>query len=79
MAAQRQNEDWIVDPPDAASQVHGGQLAAGFVDGSVRLYDIRTPEMYASPAYLWITATYTESRKGGGDWLSTWTRPRKDC
>ncbi|XP_025648920.1 regulatory-associated protein of TOR 1 isoform X1 [Arachis hypogaea] len=29
----------------AASQVHGGQLAAGFVDGSVRLYDIRTPEM----------------------------------
>ncbi|XP_062167404.1 regulatory-associated protein of TOR 1 isoform X1 [Alnus glutinosa] len=29
----------------AASQVHGGQFAAGFVDGSVRLYDIRTPEM----------------------------------
>ncbi|XLU41833.1 hypothetical protein S245_036647, partial [Arachis hypogaea] len=29
------------------------------------------------PAYLWITTTYTESRKGGGDWLSTWTRPRK--
>ncbi|KAL0375416.1 UNVERIFIED_CONTAM: Regulatory-associated protein of TOR 1 [Sesamum radiatum] len=29
----------------AASQVHGGQFAAGFVDGYVRLYDIRTPEM----------------------------------
>ncbi|KAG9159223.1 hypothetical protein Leryth_023150 [Lithospermum erythrorhizon] len=29
----------------AASQVHGGQFAAGFVDGSVRLFDIRTPEM----------------------------------
>ncbi|GLT45528.1 hypothetical protein SLA2020_193540 [Shorea laevis] len=28
----------------AASQVHGSQLAAGFVDGSVRLYDFRTPE-----------------------------------
>ncbi|KAB1224582.1 Regulatory-associated protein of TOR 1 [Morella rubra] len=29
----------------AASQVHGGQFAAGFVDASVRLYDVRTPEM----------------------------------
>lgn len=29
----------------AASQVHGGHFAAGFVDGSVRLYDVRTPEM----------------------------------
>lgn len=29
----------------AASQVHGGQFAAGFIDGSVRLYDVRTPEM----------------------------------
>ncbi|CAI0474807.1 unnamed protein product [Linum tenue] len=29
----------------SASQVHGGQFAAGFVDGSVRLYDVRTPEM----------------------------------
>ncbi|KAF8397161.1 hypothetical protein HHK36_016068 [Tetracentron sinense] len=29
----------------SASQVHEGQLAAGFVDGSVRLFDIRTPEM----------------------------------
>ncbi|KAF5737274.1 regulatory-associated protein of TOR 1 isoform X1 [Tripterygium wilfordii] len=28
-----------------ASQVHGGQFAAGFMDGSVRLYDVRTPEM----------------------------------
>ncbi|KAM7463906.1 hypothetical protein LguiA_032027 [Lonicera macranthoides] len=28
----------------AASQIHGGQFAAGFVDGSVRLYDIRTPD-----------------------------------
>lgn len=29
----------------SASQVHGGQFVAGFVDGSVRLFDIRTPEM----------------------------------
>lgn len=29
----------------AVSQVHGGQFAAGFTDGFVRLYDIRTPEM----------------------------------
>ncbi|KAL5166737.1 Regulatory-associated protein of TOR 1 [Glycine soja] len=29
----------------AASQVHGGQFAAGFEDGSVRLYDVRTPDM----------------------------------
>ncbi|MED6170653.1 Regulatory-associated protein of TOR 1 [Stylosanthes scabra] len=28
----------------AASQVHGGQFAVGFVDGSVKLYDVRTPE-----------------------------------
>ncbi|CAI0423975.1 unnamed protein product [Linum tenue] len=28
----------------SASQVHGGQFAVGFVDGSVRLYDVRTPE-----------------------------------
>ncbi|XP_031102794.1 regulatory-associated protein of TOR 1-like isoform X1 [Ipomoea triloba] len=29
----------------SASQVHGGQFAAGFVDGSVRLFDVRMPEM----------------------------------
>ncbi|KAG5552852.1 hypothetical protein RHGRI_010830 [Rhododendron griersonianum] len=29
----------------SASQVHAGQFAAGFVDGSVRLFDIRTPEL----------------------------------
>ncbi|PIA58079.1 hypothetical protein AQUCO_00500187v1 [Aquilegia coerulea] len=29
----------------SASQVHGGQLVAGYVDGTVRLFDIRTPEM----------------------------------
>ncbi|PRQ42771.1 putative transcription factor WD40-like family [Rosa chinensis] len=29
----------------SASQVHGSQLTAGFVDGSVRLYDVRTPDM----------------------------------
>ncbi|CAH2074657.1 unnamed protein product [Thlaspi arvense] len=28
----------------SASQVHGGKVAAGFADGSVRLYDVRTPE-----------------------------------
>ncbi|XP_052174043.1 regulatory-associated protein of TOR 1-like [Diospyros lotus] len=29
----------------SASQVHAGQFAAGFADGSVRLFDIRTPDM----------------------------------
>ncbi|KAL7248660.1 hypothetical protein ACSBR2_003411 [Camellia fascicularis] len=29
----------------SASQVHAGQFVAGFVDGSVRLFDIRTPAM----------------------------------
>ncbi|XAR55764.1 hypothetical protein NMG60_11035961 [Bertholletia excelsa] len=29
----------------SASQIHPGQFAAGFVDGSVRLYDVRTPEL----------------------------------
>ncbi|KAJ6331470.1 hypothetical protein OIU76_009949 [Salix suchowensis] len=29
----------------SASQVHAGQFTAGFVDGSVKLYDVRTPEM----------------------------------
>ncbi|KAI3968326.1 hypothetical protein MKW92_052315 [Papaver armeniacum] len=29
----------------SASQVHGGQFAAGYVDGTVRLFDVRTPEM----------------------------------
>ncbi|CAL9769463.1 unnamed protein product [Musa acuminata subsp. burmannicoides] len=29
----------------SASQVHGGQFAAGFVDGSIRIFDVRTPEM----------------------------------
>ncbi|XP_078436258.1 regulatory-associated protein of TOR 1 [Wolffia australiana] len=32
----------------SASQVHGGQLAAGYVDGSVRLFDVRAPEMLVS-------------------------------
>ncbi|CAA6654661.1 unnamed protein product [Spirodela intermedia] len=40
---------WDLDKEQlSASQVHGGQLAAGFVDGSVRLFDIRTPEMLVS-------------------------------
>ncbi|XP_008799843.2 regulatory-associated protein of TOR 1-like isoform X2 [Phoenix dactylifera] len=29
----------------SASQVHGGLFAAGFVNGSIRIFDIRTPEM----------------------------------
>ncbi|VFQ71153.1 unnamed protein product [Cuscuta campestris] len=29
----------------SASQVHGSQFAAGYVDGSVRLFDIRLPDM----------------------------------
>ncbi|XP_061954351.1 regulatory-associated protein of TOR 1-like isoform X1 [Populus nigra] len=29
----------------SASEVHGGQFAAGFVDGSVKLYDVRIREM----------------------------------
>ncbi|KAK2981797.1 hypothetical protein RJ640_010314 [Escallonia rubra] len=37
---------WDLDKEQlSASQIHGGQFAAGFVDGSVRLFDIRTPEM----------------------------------
>ncbi|CAN7002417.1 unnamed protein product [Brassica rapa subsp. trilocularis] len=28
----------------SASQVHGSQLVAGFADGSLRLYDVRSPE-----------------------------------
>ncbi|CAI9097189.1 OLC1v1033561C1 [Oldenlandia corymbosa var. corymbosa] len=34
----------------AASQVHGGQFVAGFSDGFVRLFDVRTPEMLVSAA-----------------------------
>ncbi|XP_008792190.2 regulatory-associated protein of TOR 1 [Phoenix dactylifera] len=34
----------------SASQIHGGQFAAGFVDGSVRIFDIRTPEMLVCTA-----------------------------
>uniref|UniRef100_A0A803MHY0 Raptor N-terminal CASPase-like domain-containing protein n=1 Tax=Chenopodium quinoa TaxID=63459 RepID=A0A803MHY0_CHEQI len=34
-----------------ASQVHGGQFAAGFADGSVRIFDIRTPEMLVCAAH----------------------------
>ncbi|KAF6174060.1 hypothetical protein GIB67_020242 [Kingdonia uniflora] len=29
----------------SASQVHASQIAAGYVDGSVRVFDIRTPEL----------------------------------
>ncbi|KAJ6848266.1 regulatory-associated protein of TOR 2 isoform X1 [Iris pallida] len=29
----------------SASQVHGGQFASGFADGSVRIFDVRTPDM----------------------------------
>ncbi|PKU65192.1 regulatory-associated protein of TOR 1 isoform X1 [Dendrobium catenatum] len=29
----------------SASQVRGGQIVAGFVDGSVRIFDVRTPDM----------------------------------
>ncbi|KAL2479311.1 Regulatory-associated protein of TOR 1 [Abeliophyllum distichum] len=36
----------------SASQVHGGQFAAGYVDGYVRLFDIRTPEMLVSATRL---------------------------
>ncbi|KAL3531617.1 hypothetical protein ACH5RR_005138 [Cinchona calisaya] len=32
----------------SASQIHGGQFVAGFSDGFVRLFDIRTPEMLVS-------------------------------
>ncbi|XP_072974981.1 regulatory-associated protein of TOR 1 [Typha angustifolia] len=28
-----------------ASHVHGGQCAAGFMDGSIRIYDVRSPDM----------------------------------
>ncbi|XP_031267533.1 regulatory-associated protein of TOR 1-like [Pistacia vera] len=36
--------DWSISAL-SASQVHGGQVAAGFLDGAVRLYDVRTPQM----------------------------------
>ncbi|VFQ79513.1 unnamed protein product [Cuscuta campestris] len=37
---------WDLDKEQlSASQVHGSQFAAGFVDGSVRLFDIRMPDM----------------------------------
>ncbi|XP_022893501.1 regulatory-associated protein of TOR 1 [Olea europaea var. sylvestris] len=36
----------------SASQVHGGQFAAGYVDGYVRLFDIRTREMLVSATQL---------------------------
>ncbi|CAA3001292.1 regulatory-associated of TOR 1 [Olea europaea subsp. europaea] len=36
----------------SVSQVHGGQFAAGYVDGYVRLFDIRTPEMLVSATQL---------------------------
>ncbi|XP_020242344.1 regulatory-associated protein of TOR 2 isoform X2 [Asparagus officinalis] len=29
----------------SASQVHGGQFAGGFVDGSVRIFDVRAPDL----------------------------------
>ncbi|KAK1437167.1 hypothetical protein QVD17_02953 [Tagetes erecta] len=45
----------------AASQVHGGQYAAGFVDGSVRLYDIRTPD-----GLVCVTRPHTGVEKVGG-------------
>ncbi|KAK1391180.1 Regulatory-associated protein of TOR 1 [Heracleum sosnowskyi] len=32
----------------SASQIHGREFAAGFTDGSVRLFDIRTPDMLVS-------------------------------
>ncbi|XP_074576621.1 regulatory-associated protein of TOR 1-like isoform X1 [Curcuma longa] len=34
----------------SASQVHSGQFAAGFIDGTIRIYDIRTPEMLVCTA-----------------------------
>ncbi|XP_074322528.1 regulatory-associated protein of TOR 1-like isoform X2 [Apium graveolens] len=34
----------------SASQIHGREFAAGFTDGSVRLFDIRTPDMLVSAA-----------------------------
>lgn len=37
----------------SASQVHGGLYAAGFSDGSVRVYDVRTPEMYVLRSVLY--------------------------
>nr|POF11146.1 regulatory-associated protein of tor 1 [Quercus suber] len=40
----------------AASHVHRDQFAAGFVDGSVRLYDVRTPDML-------VCATWPHTQK----------------
>ncbi|GFY83843.1 regulatory-associated protein of TOR 1 [Actinidia rufa] len=40
----------------SASQVHAGQFAAGYVDGSVRLFDIRSPELALSTELAIINA-----------------------
>ncbi|XP_059639514.1 regulatory-associated protein of TOR 1-like isoform X2 [Cornus florida] len=40
----------------SASQVHGGQFAAGFLDGSIRLFDLRSPEML-------VCATWPHTRR----------------
>ncbi|WJX46980.1 Regulatory-associated protein of TOR [Trifolium repens] len=36
---------------EATSQLHVGWFAAGFIDGSVRLYDARTPEIIQKSTY----------------------------
>lgn len=35
----------LSDVLQSASQVHAGHFAAGFVDGCVKLFDIRMPEL----------------------------------
>lgn len=35
----------LSDVLQSASQVHAGHFAAGFVDGYVKLFDIRMPEL----------------------------------
>ncbi|KAL6987934.1 Regulatory-associated protein of TOR 1, partial [Sarracenia purpurea var. burkii] len=42
----------------SASQIHAGQFAAGFVDGSVKLFDIRAPELL-----VFTTCPHTQRAK----------------
>lgn len=37
----------------SASQVCPGRFAAGFADGSVRIYDVRSPDRLVQYLHLW--------------------------
>jgi hypothetical protein len=39
-----EHDHWLLFLFQSTSQVHSGQFAAGFVDASVRIFDVRTPD-----------------------------------